>query len=299
MRDLSVQRSVFKELILLSGLLQCREILSAWAGMKVARIAVRPALLNQTVACLNQLDLVFHVLPDLIFAKRDIGKGGWSNKYDEREDLPASKGDHAVYVSTSQKNLTQAVNADIHGDEGEFGANLGIPSCCVDFYLNNQDAAYQKQNDYVPLVAANTKDLHSFNFWNNYVSQYFGYSFLSFFPCSFTCEHAARMSQNTYDLMHSILPDEADAIVHFQKQPILYTEYRGIYLFEGATFDNEKTTIKNCMLHSTLNLNTKSHQFISKAREIKVLAKGELQFTLEDKSMQLVKNRDWAMCTFI
>jgi hypothetical protein len=267
--------------------------------MKVARIAVRPALLNQTVACLNQLDLVFHVLPDLIFAKRDIGKGGWSNKYDEREDLSASKGDHAVYVSTSQKNLTQAVNADIHGDEGEFGTNLGIPSCCVDFYLTNQDAAYQKQNDFVPLVAANTKYLHSFNFWNNYVSQYFGYSFLSFFPCSFTCEHAARMAQNTYDLMYSILPVEADEIVHFQKQPILYTEYRGIYLFEGAKFEHQKTIIKDCMLHSTLNLNAKSHQFISKTREIKVLAKGELQFTLEDRGIQLVKNKDWAMCTFI
>jgi hypothetical protein len=299
MGDLSTQRTVFRKLIELAGLLQCREILSAWDGMKVARIAVKPALLNQTLQCLNQLELAFHVLPDLIFAKRDIGKGGWSNKYDERENLPASKGDYAVYVSTSQKNLTQAVNADLHGDEGEFGVNLGIPSCCVDFYLHNQDAAYQKQNDFVPLVAANTKGLHSFNFWNNYVSQYFGYSFLSFFPCSFTCEHAARMSQNTYDLMHSILPDEADAIVHFQKQPILYTEYRGIYLFEGAKFENEKTTIKNCMLHSTLNLNTKSHQFISKVREIKVLGKEELQFTSENKTIQLVKNKDWAMCTFI
>lgn len=299
MADLSAKQTIFGKLIELAGLLQCREILSAWAGMKVARIAVKPALLDQTLQCLNQLELGFHVLPDLIFAKRDIGKGGWSNKYDEREGLPAIMGDYAVYVSTSQKNLTQAVNADLHGDEGEFGINLGIPSCCVDFYLNNQDAAYQKQNDFVPLVATNTKGLHSFNFWNNYVSQYFGYSFLSFFPCSFTCEYAARMAQNTYDLMHSILPVEADEIVYFQKQPILYTEYRGIYLFEGATFEHEKTVIKDCMLHSTLNLNTKSHQFISKAREIQVLVKGELQFTMEDKTMQIVKNRDWAMCTFI
>ena len=61
MRDLSVPRTVFRELIELAGLLQCREILSAWSGMKVARIAVRPLLLNQTIACLNQLDLVFHI----------------------------------------------------------------------------------------------------------------------------------------------------------------------------------------------------------------------------------------------
>ena len=113
------------------------------------------------------------------------------------------------------------------------------------------------------------------------------------------CNESARFAQNTCDLINSILPIQASQIIHFQKQPILYTEYRGIYLFEGAKFEHEKTVIKNCTLHSTLNLNTKSHQFISKAREIQVLAKGELQFTLEDKSMQLVKNRDWAMCTFI
>jgi|694.fasta_scaffold32847_8 hypothetical protein len=299
MRDLSVQRSLFRELIGLAGLLQCREILSAWAGMKVARIAVKPPLLNQTIACLNQLELVVHILPDLIFAKRDIGKGGWSNKYDERPGLHASKGDYAVFVSTSNKKLTQAVNADIHGDEGEFGAKLGIPSCCVDFYLTNQAVAYQKQNDFVPMVAANTEGLYAFNFWNNYVSQYFGYSYLSFFPCSFNCEHAALMAQTTHDLMHSLLPSEADEIVHFQKQPILYTEYRGIYLFEGAKFEHEKTTIKDSMLHSTLNPNKKSHQFVSRSREIRVLAKGELQFTMEDKAVQLVKNRDWVMCTFI
>ena len=48
MADLSAQRTVFRKLIELAGLLQCREILSAWAGMKVARIAVKPSLLDQT-----------------------------------------------------------------------------------------------------------------------------------------------------------------------------------------------------------------------------------------------------------
>jgi hypothetical protein len=107
------------------------------------------------------------------------------------------------------------------------------------------------------------------------------------------------MAQNTYDMMHSILPLAADEIIHFQKQPILYTEYRGIYLFEGATFKNEKTVIKDCILHSTLNMNTKTHKFITKAREIKILEKGEIQFIQDDKSIQLIKSKDWVMCTFI
>lgn len=289
---------VFKHLIEIAGLLQCREILSVWSGMKVSRIAVKPDRLTQTLSCLNQLNLQFNVMPDLVFVKRDIGKGGWSNKYDERPNLPASNGDHAIYVAKTQNSLIRAVNADIHGEEGEFGVNLGIPSCCVDFYLTHQEIAYKKQNDFVPLVAANTKNLHSFNFWNNYVSQYFGYSFLSFFPCSFDCAHSARMAQNTYDLMYSILPDEADTILHFQKQPILYTEYRGVYLFEGAKFEEEKTAIKNCIIHATLNQRSKTHQFISNTREIEVVARGKLKFTSNKNENQLVTNKDWTMCTF-
>lgn len=289
----------FKQLIEIAGLLQCREILSASAGMKVARIAVKSKQLSQTLSCLEQLNLQYHVIPDLVFVKRDIGKGGWSNKYDERPNLPQSKGDLAVYIATDRKRLILAVNSDIHGDEGEFGINLGIPSCCVDFYLTHQEIAYKKQNDFVPLMAANTKNLHSFNFWNNYVSQYFGYSFLSFFPCNFDCKHAARMAQNTYELMHRVLPDEAEATLHFQKQPILYTEYRGVYLFEGAKSVGDKTTLKNCITHSTLNQRSKTHQFVSNVREIEVIDKANLKFTSNSGNYQLISNPDWVMCTFV
>ena len=201
-------------------------------------------------------------------------------------------------MSTSQKNLTQAVNADIHGDEGEFGVNLGIPSCCVDFYLTNQDAAYQKQNDYVPLVAANTKDLHSFNFWNNYVSQYFGYSLLSFFPCSFNCNESARFAQNTYDLINSILPIQASQIIHFQKQPILYTEYRGIYLFEGATCSNESVYLEDATLHATVPKNSKTLDKILNLHSITINGKDKLSFVDNAGEKSFIKSENIAFCTF-
>ena len=175
----SVQ-DVCKQLIECVGLLQSREIISAWAGLKVARIGVTPSRLNRVVQLLNELSLAYQLVPELVFAKRDIGKGGWSNKFHEDQNLPSHKVDHLIYLGKSAEEVSRSMQADFYGDEGEFGNKLGIPSCCIDFYLTHQEKAFEKQNDFVPLVFANTPSLHSFNYWNNYVSQYFGYALLSF-----------------------------------------------------------------------------------------------------------------------
>jgi hypothetical protein len=299
MPKLKDNKMVFALLVDVVGLLQCREIISAWAGLKVARIGVKSSKLKSTFYFLAKLNLFYHEVPELVYLKRDIGKGGWSNKFDERQNLSLDKGDHIIYIANSEKVLKKAVNADHNGDEGEFGSNLGIPQCCIDFYLANQEKAYQKQNDFVTLVVKNTEALHSFNFWNNYISQYFGYSLLSFFPCSFQCNNAAHMAQNTYELMLSILPELTLKIVHFQKQPILYTEYRGIYLFEGAESIKGKTLVKNCTIHSTLNQKSKTHLLISKTKEIEVLEKEKMNLVSNFGDEKIIKSSDWAMCTFV
>jgi len=281
------------------GLLKCREILSAWAGEKVSRIASNSAQLKMTRQFLDELGLHYYISPNLIFAKRDIGKGGWSNKFDERKNLAPEKGDHLIYISNSLKKLNSAVKADLNDDEGEFGIDLGIPECCISFYLNNQDKAFKKQNDFVPLVAQNTNGLHSFNFWNNYISQYFDYSFLSFFPCSFNCKEASKKAQRSYNLMHSVLSDEANQILHFQKQPILYSEYRGVFLFDGAEQAENRIDLEKCVIHSTLKKNSKTLDFIRSVKTITVHSKEKIQFTLSNGKDKIIKNPDWVMGTFI
>jgi hypothetical protein len=296
--NVKTDRSLFEALVSIVGLLQCREIMSAWAGLKVARIGIKTSDLKRTLKVLDELKLNYHIIPELVYLKRDIGKGGWSNKFDESKNIPSHKGDQIIYVGKTKKELKNAFKADLFGDEGEFGINLGIPQCCVDFYLRNQEKAYQKQNDFVPLVLNNTKELHSFNYWNNYVSQYFGYSLLSFFPCSFNCDKAAIMAQNTYELMSTILPDQAEKIIHFQKQPILYSEYRGIYMFEGCKTIENKIFITNCILHSTLTPKSKTHLFVSDLRIIEVLGKNKLKFTSFSNQESFINSSNWAMCTF-
>lgn len=287
------------QLIETIGLLQCREVISAWAGQKIARIGVNSSRLKQTLKLLDELRLPYQLVQELVFAKRDIGKGGWSNKFHDDQNIPSHKGDHLIYLGKTSEAVSRAMKADFYGEEGEFGNNLGIPSCCIDFYLTHQEIAFQRQNDFVPLVFKNTTTLHSFDFWNNYVSQYFGYSLLSFFPCSFNCGHAANLAKNTYDLIHSIVPEQAKKILHFQMQPILYTEYRGVYLFEGAESEEGKTFIRDCTIHSTLNHESRTHQLISRSKEIQVAGKSKINIISKNEDLRVINNSNWVMCTFI
>ena len=298
MSNLTKWSSIFNEMVDQFGLLQTREIMSAWAGLKVARIGLKQNKLLVLKEKLAKLNLHYQISDEPVFARKDIGKGGWSNKFEERPWVARKNGDYLVYVSNDVKSLQKAFNSELEGEEEEFGEKLGIPACCIDFYSKNLDKAYEKQNDFVPLVLKNTKELHSFNFWNNYVSQYFGYSLLSFFPCSFNCVESARFAQNTYDLINSILPIQASQIIHFQKQPILYTEYRGIYLFEGATFSNESVYLEDATLHATVPSNSRTLDKILNLHSITINSKDKLSFVDNTGVKSLINSENIAFCTF-
>ena len=103
-------QDVCKHLIECVGLLQCREVISAWAGLKVARIGVSPSRLTRAVQLLDELGLAYQLVPELVFAKRDIGKGGWSNKFHEDQNMPSHKGDHLIYLGNSAKEVSRGVS---------------------------------------------------------------------------------------------------------------------------------------------------------------------------------------------
>lgn len=290
--------STFEKLIAVIGLLQCREVITAYAGIKSVRIAVKPPKLKALIHLLQELNLYYIVSDDLIFCRKDIGKGGWSNKFDTRPNLPRKKGEHLVYVGSNKKKLLKAVKADLNGDDSEFGYELGIPSCCVNFYVANSDKAYQKQNDFVTLVYDNTNHKKPFNHLNNFVSQYFGYSFLSFFPCSFDCLGSAQLSLDTFELVKSFIPRYADKTLYFMQQPILYTEYRGVYLFENAIVSDRCVTIKNSTIHSTLPNSSKTNQFISSTQTMEILEDGDIKFTKYTGEQKLIKSDNWRLCIF-
>jgi hypothetical protein len=245
-------RNLYKTLVGAVGPLATREVLLAAAGLKTARLGLndrRAGWLEQVLAaqgvasCRSTGRFTTH---------RDIGKGGWSNRFDR--ELPASnaRGDWLVYVATSERVAVAARDAEAEQREGDFGATLGIPQCCAEFYLAHREIALRKQNDYVPLVLDNTRAPFPYNYWNNYVAQYFGYALISFFPCSFLCQRAAAIAQRTYEFLREICRHFADRFVYMQRQSILYTEYRGLFLFEGARYLKGFLDYDPARIHTTL-----------------------------------------------
>lgn len=192
------------------------------------------------------------------------------------------------------------MKADENEDETSLGEDLGIPNCCIDFYDRNREKAFQKQNDFVPLVLENTKGDGPYNFWNNYVSQYFGYSLLSFFPCSFNCKNAANFAQNTYELLNAYLPFHAKKTIHFQKQNLIYTEYKGIHMYENSKFIKSKKTINlsNTTFHSTLKPNALSLNNYLEAKDIFIINKNSLKITYKDKSSKFFDSPNISNCIF-
>ena len=282
------------------GALVTREIVSAWSGQKVSRIVLKPKQVKKFSELTHNLGLEVTGGVEKIFSKRDVGKGGWSNKFDDKPSK-LKVPDKMLYVGLSKSQCEKAKQSEENNDEGSLGKKLGIPDCCVNFYLNNQEEAYKNQNDYVPLVLKNSANNYPFNFWNNYVAQYFGYSLLSFFPCSFNCSNAANFSENTYDLLKSIIPNMADKTLHFHKQPILYTEYRGIFLFENAKYNSENKELdigKGVRLHSTLSKSSKTLKKVEHSKTIRVLGKNNVELLNSQNDIIQLKSDKVCMCLF-
>lgn len=219
------------------GMLRAREILCVWAGLKNARVGVAPADLGSFTQIIDAFGLAWCCSSRKYLGKRDIGKGGWSNKFGCTVPAVSPGGDWLVYVARDATKAEAARSAEEDNREFDFGSSLGIPACCARFYLEYQDAAYAKQNDYVPFVLDQTAGTPPYDFRLNYVAQYFGYSLISFFPCSFQCHPAARVAQRTLELLQRYVPQLATETVRLQRCPVLYTEYRGLYLFEKSNWE--------------------------------------------------------------
>lgn len=70
------------------------------------------------------------------------------------------------------------------------------------------------------------------------VVRYFGWTLLSFFPCSFHCPAAHTVARDSYRLLADASHDWADKFLDRQNTNILYTEYQGIYAFKCPVENN-------------------------------------------------------------
>ena len=218
-----------------------REILLAAYGHKVARLCIAEEQIPTLTRSLESAALWVDLHNVKQVHAQDSGKGGWISASGLEVPIESAQSGYLyLYVGSDPEKVLAARKAEHAPDHDVFGTLLGYPACCIDFYKKNLADAEKEQGDFMlPLLAASLKQrtgaLPIFPAWTNIAAQYFGYGLLSFYPCSFCCPEARSIAEQSFALLKRYDREFADNFLETAKQPVLYTEYEGIYLFRGAT----------------------------------------------------------------
>lgn len=273
-----------------------REILLASIGVKVSRTCMSIAELETFVPTAQDNNLKVVISAEKYIHRQDIGKGGWSNSLERSVSIDHPDGLFNVYIASDKQLAEKSLKLEEFSEQDDFGSLLGIPRCCRDAYLRSQPIAKLKQNDFVPLVLENTKEQPPYNFWNNYVAQYFGRALLSFFPCSFNCPEAAKLAQTTFNLLRQCSESWAYGFIKLQKTNILYTEYDGLHLFQEPIRINKLTPYDKSKVQSTEY--SEIREKIKVGNQIKVLGKRCIEIYNNRKLISRIEGEDVSMCIF-
>jgi hypothetical protein len=219
------------------GPIVTKEILCAAAALKVTRISVTDRDVAKLEGLLPTYGMQLTVGDTKYGVARDLGKGGWSNRFTAAVPADSADGYWKLYIAADRFVMLDARERDAAGNDNYLGDALGIPDCCRRFYDTFARLAFAKQGDLVPFTFLNTEGGYPFNFWNNSACQYFDYSLLSFSPCSFNCPKAADVARRTYEFLRDIDRDFAERFLDQHRRSVLYTEYDGVFLLIDAVYD--------------------------------------------------------------
>lgn len=166
---------------------------------------------------------------------QDRGKGGWSNLCRSNENGR----EYSLYLGMNDRAAEEAAEAEGQHDDRAFGNTLGYPDCCNDFFNAEFPHAAEIQGDLFPYVFRNTAEPErELPFLLNTL-WYFDAGFIEYWPCSFRCPEALEDAKIAYMLLRKFLPETAVKMKKLLKNPAIYTEYSGVFIFCGAAYDEQ------------------------------------------------------------
>jgi len=215
-----------------------KEVLCAVSGVKAARLCLR----NERTKTLQEILRPYKVhatVGHITFVlAQDSGKGGWSNRISGRVEENHKDAYRMLYLSDKHTLSAEAFAADNHRDDAQLGELLGIPHCCRTFFTRHAASALKMQGDLTPFTLANSAREHPALFWNNILSQYFGYALLSFFPCSLGCKEAADIARRTHHFLSCVDSTFAACFIVYQLRAYIYSEHEGLFMFQESRFSD-------------------------------------------------------------
>jgi hypothetical protein len=272
-----------------------REILLAAADVKISRASLTEPKLAEllTIAARHGFEIAASQNQFVLCADR--GKGNWANSGRPAAEAGEAGAVRNVYIASDTTLAETGLMLDEAGEDDLFGALLGIPACCRQAFDRHKQLAARQQNDFVPYVLQNTGGAMPYDWRLNYVAQYFGFSLLSFFPCSFRCAAAVEAAEATLDLLKHCDAAWADQFVDLQKTNVLYTEYRGLHLFPGEMRDG-RIAYRRQEVRSTEI--TELSELLRQGDRLEVHGKHEVHVYRGSARLGEIAGEDVCMCAF-
>tara|TARA_Y100000031_G_scaffold118342_1_gene131609 strand:- start:4122 stop:4964 length:843 start_codon:yes stop_codon:yes gene_type:complete len=180
----------------------------------------------------------------------DKGKGAYANMV---KKVPINYLEHGLYHIYISKDADKAKFLKLlekNNDDKAIGELLSYPKCCIDFFMENKEKQQKIQNDYI-LPALDNSQGFKFPFYTNHAIRYFDITLLSHFPHSFHCQNSINMAKNNLQCIKNYSKGLANDFETMLKNPILYTENNGIFIFKDCKFSNNILEFKE--IESTTN----------------------------------------------
>lgn len=219
-----------------------REILEAYYGEKVSRIDCHEDILNKVIKNLENLGINFLIADFKVIESYVENKGSWHNLGERVPLNDRRKGLNYIYLGNNIADVLQAKEADEKYDSDLLGYLLDIPLCCRQFFKEKKAIALERYDDeYAVLILDNSKRLIHPHL-NNYLSQYFNYSLISFFPCRFECQESLKRAERGFSLLNRYSPNLAEQFLQGSRNIIIFENRKGIHGVNGVI--NDDFTVK-------------------------------------------------------
>lgn len=248
------------------------EILYLISGIKkAARLDANETELDNIKKFCEENGLHLEISDFKVIKIMDEGKGFYSNTVKRVPWNFVGDGLSHVYISKDEAMAKFLKLLENKNDDEAVGKALGYPKCCVDFFVKNKEKQQKIQNDYILPALENSEGL-KFPFYLNYAARYFDAALLSHFPHSFNCKKSVNIAKRNLECIQKNSKELAGKIKKMLKCAVLYTENKGVFLFQNYKLDSN--TLEFNDIQSTID--NELLQLLNENKRINIVGKNRV-----------------------
>ena len=184
----------------------------------------------------NKLGIATSNFKVLLDSRANIGD--FNNKGSKTSLMNPFPGMVFTYISKDMELAELAKYLENSNNTKRLGQLLGYPDCCIDFFIQNMEEQSLGNNDFV-LPALKNSSGFVFKKELNIAARYFDSNILPFFPHSFSCNKALKMSRSFLKTIEKHDPKIGEDLKKSLKCGIIYAGEAGVFRLENPKLKSE------------------------------------------------------------